>query len=432
MASGGRVKRGAQRPATRQLEAGEIVDDALARTSAAAGEWLKKNFAVLQWFIIAGIVAWVGYAIYNYRAGRAAEQASAKLVTAIRAEGARIGAEDSKPIPDRHRRNASRLRDRRSASQAAEQQYRAVADSGTTAAASFAKLGLASVLYDQGKFADAKSPTSPSRTASSPALTTREGPRASKASASASKARATKKARARRSASSPTWTRSAQRARRLHQARLAVAAATRKGQRAAERCAKAPGCAGPATDSKETKKPFSSGPTGYLQQSVKDLLRQVDPSAVPSPSPGGITAEQLQELQQQMAHRARTAARHVEREAARAAQADVEQERASEPRPTGERAVKLRLACGLLLASLGFGAAGCEAMRGGANPELPLWLQRPNFALQVNYTRPLVVPRAAAANPTNAASPRSTRSVTACSPVVVIAVCTRSAPTTAA
>ncbi|MET0793540.1 MAG: hypothetical protein ABW061_18610, partial [Polyangiaceae bacterium] len=99
VASGGRSKRGAQRPATRQLEAGEIVDDALARTSAAAGEWLKKNFAVVQWFIIAGIVAWVGYAIYNYRAGRAAEQASAKLTTAIRAEGARIGPDDSKPDP---------------------------------------------------------------------------------------------------------------------------------------------------------------------------------------------------------------------------------------------------------------------------------------------------------------------------------------------
>ena len=50
--------------------------------------------------------------------------------------------------------------------------------------------------------------------------------------------------------------------------------------------------------------------------------------------------------------------------------------------------------CALALASasLGLGASGCEAMRGGANPEMPLWLQRPNFAMQVNYTRSLVVP----------------------------------------
>jgi outer membrane protein assembly factor BamB len=53
--------------------------------------------------------------------------------------------------------------------------------------------------------------------------------------------------------------------------------------------------------------------------------------------------------------------------------------------------VKLSNGCGLLLGGLGFLTAGCEAMRGGANPEMPLWLQRPNFAMQVNYTRPLVV-----------------------------------------
>jgi outer membrane protein assembly factor BamB len=53
--------------------------------------------------------------------------------------------------------------------------------------------------------------------------------------------------------------------------------------------------------------------------------------------------------------------------------------------------VKLSNGCGLLLGGLGFFIAGCEAMRGGANPEMPLWLQRPNFAMQVNYTRPLVV-----------------------------------------
>ncbi|HEX3851073.1 MAG TPA: hypothetical protein VHW01_08910, partial [Polyangiaceae bacterium] len=81
----------------RSLEAGEIVDDAFARSTAAAGEWLKKNFNVVQWFLIAGIVGWVGYAIYSYRAGKAAEVASAKLTTAIRAEDARIGPDDTKP-----------------------------------------------------------------------------------------------------------------------------------------------------------------------------------------------------------------------------------------------------------------------------------------------------------------------------------------------
>ena len=49
---------------------------------------------------------------------------------------------------------------------------------------------------------------------------------------------------------------------------------------------------------------------------------------------------------------------------------------------------RILLACALLGSALG----GCEAMRGGANPEMPLWLQRPNYALRVNYSLPLVAP----------------------------------------
>ncbi len=51
------------------------------------------------------------------------------------------------------------------------------------------------------------------------------------------------------------------------------------------------------------------------------------------------------------------------------------------------------------VASLGFAAAGCEAIRNGANPEMPLWLQRPNAAMQVNYTRKLVAPSRRAGEP---------------------------------
>ncbi|HEY4157401.1 MAG TPA: tetratricopeptide repeat protein, partial [Polyangiaceae bacterium] len=156
---GSRTKVEEFRSPTRNLEAGEIVDDALARGTQAAGEWLKRNFNVVQWFILAGLVGWIGYAIYNYRAGRAAEKASAQLISAIRAEDARIGSsDDTKPDPQTgivdtrpaYPTNIDRL-------QAAEKQYRAIADASSQSAAStLAKLGLASVLYDQGKYADAK------------------------------------------------------------------------------------------------------------------------------------------------------------------------------------------------------------------------------------------------------------------------------------
>ena len=48
-----------------------------------------------------------------------------------------------------------------------------------------------------------------------------------------------------------------------------------------------------------------------------------------------------------------------------------------------ERTVKLALRCALFVSALlGSSAVGCDAMRGGANPEMPLWLRRPNFSMQ--------------------------------------------------
>jgi predicted negative regulator of RcsB-dependent stress response len=302
IATGGRGKRVPQRQVTRQLEAGEIVDDALARTSAAAGDWLKKNFAVVQWFIIAGIVAWVGYAIYSYRAGRAAELASAKLMTAIRAENARIGAEDTKPDPQTgivetrpaYPTDEARLK-------AAEQQYRAVADSGSTAAATFAKLGLATVLYDQGKYADAKAAyqaVKDSKLASQDAAVkgraleglgiSLEGAGDKEGAGKAFGELANLDALGFNALGA------------YHQARLAFAAGNPEKAKELLKDAQKHLDALITPESKDTKKPFGGGPTGYLQQSVKDLLRRVDPSAVPPPSSGGITPEQMQQLEQQM------------------------------------------------------------------------------------------------------------------------------------
>jgi len=295
LAGGGR-KAPREATVTRNLGTAEIVDDALARSTQAAGEWLKKNFNVVQWFIIAGLVGWVGYAIYNYRAARAAEQASTKLTTAIRAEGARIGPEDSKPDPQTgivetrpaFPTNTDRLK-------AAETQYRAIADAGSTAAASFARLGLASVLYDESKYADAKA-----------AYDTVKSSKLASADV-AVKGRAIE-------GIGMCWESlgNQEEARKAyaelanveglnfgvlgayHQARLAFAAGdTEKAKELLKDAQKRLDAAQP-TDS---KRPL--GDPGYLQQSVRDLLRRVDPSAV-SPSPNGLTAEQIQELSEQM------------------------------------------------------------------------------------------------------------------------------------
>ncbi|HEY4103750.1 MAG TPA: tetratricopeptide repeat protein [Polyangiaceae bacterium] len=290
-----KAKEAERRAPMRSLEAGEIVDDALARSTQAAGEWLKKHFNVVQWFIIAGLVGWIGYAVYGYRANRAAEQASAKLTAAIRAEDARIGSEDTKPDPQTgivdtraaYPTEADRLK-------AAEQQYRALAAANTSNAAStLAKLGLASVLYDQGKYADAKTAyqaVKDSKLAGQdPDVKGRalEGIgmclESSKDTDGADKAFG-------ELANLDTLGFGALGA--YHQARIAFAANNPEKAKQLLQDAQKKLDANP-----DTKKALGS--PGYLQQAVRDLLKQVDPSAVTA-NPSSLTADQLQELQEQM------------------------------------------------------------------------------------------------------------------------------------
>jgi len=280
----------------RNLEAGEIVDDALARSTQAAGEWLKKNFNVVQWFILAGIVAWVGYAIYSYRAGRASEAASAKLGEAIRAENARIGAsDDTKPDP------RSGLEDTRAAyatdearDKAAELAYRDVANAKSSgAAATLAKLGLASVLYDQRKFADAKAAYQAVKDSPLAAQDQDVKGRALEGIGMSAEGLDDKAGAAKafgELANIDALGFGALGA--YHQARLAYAAGdTEKAKTLLADAQK-------KLDSGDSKK--SLGAPGYLQHTVRELMRRVDPSAVTA-SPNALTADQLQQLQEQMA-----------------------------------------------------------------------------------------------------------------------------------
>lgn len=307
---GRRTKPGARGIPARNLEAGEIVDDALARSTQAAGEWLKKNFNVVQWFIIVGIVGWIGYAIYSYRAGRAAELASAQLTTAVRAENARIGAEDTKPDPQTgivetrpaYASDAARLA-------AAEKQYRAVAEGGSTAAASFARLGLASVLYDQSKFADAKAAYQAVKGSKLANQDLAVKGRAIEGLGMSLEALGEKDAAQKAFGElanldglglAPLGA--------YHQARLAFAAGNVDKAKELLKDAQKRLDSAATPDSKKTV-----GSAGYLHQAVRDLLRRVDPSAV-TPNPTGLTAEQIQELQEQMGSPAGTDGKGMSKE----------------------------------------------------------------------------------------------------------------------
>ncbi|HYQ03886.1 MAG TPA: tetratricopeptide repeat protein [Polyangiaceae bacterium] len=298
---GGRRTKQAAIPA-RNLEAGEIVDDALARSSQAAGAWLKRNANAVQWVVIVCLVGWVGYAIYSYRAGRAAEQASAKLSTAIRAEGARIGSDDTKPDPQtglvetRPTFASEELR-----LKAAEQQYRAIADGGSTSAATFAKLGLASVLYDQGKFADAKAAYQAVKDSKLATQDVGVKGRALEGVGLSLEAANDKDGALKAFGELSNIDALGFNALgAFHQARLSFAAGnTDKAKEYLKDAQKRLDTLAGTTD-KDAKKPLGGGNTGYLQQSVRDLQRRVDPSAVPPPSSGALTAEQIQELSEQM------------------------------------------------------------------------------------------------------------------------------------
>jgi len=304
---GRRSKQDARGVPTRNLEASEIVDDALARSTQAAGEWLKKNFNIVQWFVIAGIVGWVGYAVYSYRAHKNAEQTSAKLTSAIRAEDARIGPDDSKPDPQTgvaetrpaYPTDIDRL-------QAAEKQYRAIAESSSsTPAASFAKLGLASVLYDEGKFKDAKAAYQAVKDSPLAAQDANVRGRALEGIGMCAESLADKESALNafgELAKIDSFGFAA--LGDYHKARLAFAAGEtdkakdllQAAQKVLDNAAKADSGNG---DKLDKKAPGSIGNPSYLQTSVRELLKRVDPNAVTA-SPNALTADQLQELQNAM------------------------------------------------------------------------------------------------------------------------------------
>lgn len=141
------------------LDASEMVDDALARASHRATQWIRKHFTIIQWVIVLAVAGGIGWQIWSWRHGKSVAKASDVLITGVEAEHGRIGAPedqgkadpitgvvDPRPI---FATDEARL-------QAATQAYQEAAElrkgSGT---AILAKLGLAGVYYDQGKYDEA-------------------------------------------------------------------------------------------------------------------------------------------------------------------------------------------------------------------------------------------------------------------------------------
>jgi hypothetical protein len=77
----------------RNLDASEVMDDALARSTHAAAGFLRKHFNKVQWVILLGLVAWIGWEVYSWRQAKAAVKTTDALFKALSAETAKVGAE---------------------------------------------------------------------------------------------------------------------------------------------------------------------------------------------------------------------------------------------------------------------------------------------------------------------------------------------------
>jgi tetratricopeptide (TPR) repeat protein len=155
-----RAKRNRERAsaAAEGLDAGELVDDALARGTHATVLALQKHFRWLQWVVILGVVGAFSWLIYGYRQNREMEKGADVLAEALHAEFGRLekdtdlnapnlGFEDVRPV---FKSDAERL-------EAAAKAYRKTAEQDKEPTRStLARMGLAGVLLSQGKYKEAK------------------------------------------------------------------------------------------------------------------------------------------------------------------------------------------------------------------------------------------------------------------------------------
>ncbi len=134
------------------LEPGEMVDDALARGTAATGKWLKAHFHQIQWVIVAGIVVGAGVYVYGWRTGKSSESASSALMRGVASERGRLSEQaakddDSSADPTPIFKTADERRE------AAVDAYRTVvAKYSGGGPAILGKLGEAGVLLDKRDF----------------------------------------------------------------------------------------------------------------------------------------------------------------------------------------------------------------------------------------------------------------------------------------
>jgi hypothetical protein len=135
------------------LAPGEMVDDALARAVASGGKWLRANGRSVQLTILGLIVAGIAYAAFDWWQDKRAEAATSALVKAELDERGRIGAPESKSQNQAYDDDLPVFKSIDEKRRASLSDYRAVISKhASSGAAILARLGEAGVLLDQRDF----------------------------------------------------------------------------------------------------------------------------------------------------------------------------------------------------------------------------------------------------------------------------------------
>jgi predicted negative regulator of RcsB-dependent stress response len=139
-----------------QLLPGEMVDDALARGSSAIGKWIRQNWGIIQWVIVAAVAAGGGFLFYQSRVDKKDAKATAALMAGVSADRGRVMAEDKRSEEEKEADPSKVFKTAEDRTETAMAAYkRVIAEHGGTAAAVLARLGEAGDYLDKQDYAHA-------------------------------------------------------------------------------------------------------------------------------------------------------------------------------------------------------------------------------------------------------------------------------------
>jgi tetratricopeptide (TPR) repeat protein len=145
-----------QRTVSSALLPGEMVDDAFARIVSATGKWFRKNWSALQWAIVGIVLAGGAFMFFQWRSEKKSDGASGALAAALAAERGRVMPEDKRTDEEKEYDVTRVFKTADERTDAVLANYNKVIDEYPgTGAAMLAKLGQAGALLDKSDYAHA-------------------------------------------------------------------------------------------------------------------------------------------------------------------------------------------------------------------------------------------------------------------------------------